>query len=62
MALWEGGRGWSTCWDVQHVSGFPSVRYFFPTDLFSVELTLQNHFRNAALPLGLDGGSLDLGI
>lgn len=30
-----------TCCDVQHVSGLPSVRYFLPTDLSRVELTLE---------------------
>jgi hypothetical protein len=29
-----------TCRDVQHVSGLPSVRFFLPTDLSNVELTL----------------------
>jgi len=29
-----------TCCEVQHVSGLSSTRYFFPTDLSKVELTL----------------------
>jgi len=31
-----------TCWDVQQVSGLPSIKNFLPTDLSSVELTLQD--------------------
>lgn len=31
-----------TCWDVQQLSGLPSVKYFFPTDLSNVELTLSD--------------------
>jgi len=31
--------------DVQHVSGLPSVKFFFPTDFSSVELTLRRSIR-----------------
>lgn len=29
-----------TCWDVQHVSGLPSIIFFFPVAFSSVELAL----------------------
>lgn len=40
----DGKESWMDCGrpccDVQHVSGLRSVRYFLPTDLSKVELTL----------------------
>jgi hypothetical protein len=33
-----------TCCEVQHVSGLPSVKYFLPTDLSRVELTLARKY------------------
>ena len=38
------------------------MRYFLPTDLFSVELTLWKSFQNCGVTPSLKGGSLDLGI